>query len=132
MKGKRITKEELDDVISFANEGLKDKEISELTGKSLHAIQQIKYRLRRGDYEDLKKEEKKFVEKTLNDFTPREIFKHLYGIGVRINEHGKLVCVVKRPVDDEEMAALGYCIEDGKLLHIEEREINIKDVIENG
>lgn len=127
MKGKKITKEELDEVIRFTNEGLKDKEIAELTGKSIHAIQQIKYRWRNGEYEDLKKEEK-----TLSDFTLREIIKYAYKeYGVRINDQGKLVCIINRPVEDDEMKALGYFIQNGKLYHIEEREINVKDVIEN-
>lgn len=37
-------------------------------------------------------------EKTLKDFSPREIIKHLYDLGYRI-EDGKLVCLVKQTVN---------------------------------
>ena len=37
-------------------------------------------------------------EKTLKDFTPREIIKHMYSLGYRI-EDGKLVCLVKQVVN---------------------------------
>ena len=37
-------------------------------------------------------------EKTLKDFTPREIIKHMYDLGYRI-EDGKLVCFVKQTVN---------------------------------
>lgn len=37
-------------------------------------------------------------EKTLNDFPPRDIIKHLYNLGYRI-EDGKLVCYVRQNVN---------------------------------
>jgi len=37
-------------------------------------------------------------EKTLKDFQPRDIIKHLYDLGYRI-EDGKLVCIVKQTVN---------------------------------
>lgn len=37
-------------------------------------------------------------EKSLNDFMPREIIKHLYNLGYRI-EDGKLVCYVRHNVN---------------------------------
>lgn len=37
-------------------------------------------------------------EKTLKDFSPREIIKYLYDLGYRI-EDGKLVCFVKQTVN---------------------------------
>ena len=37
-------------------------------------------------------------EKTLDDFTPREIIRHMYNLGYRI-ENGKLVCIVHQVVN---------------------------------
>ena len=36
-------------------------------------------------------------EKTLSDFSPRDMIKHLYGLGYRI-ENNQLVCIVRQVV----------------------------------
>ena len=38
------------------------------------------------------------VKPSLNDFPPRDIIKHLYNLGYRI-ENNRLVCLVKQPVN---------------------------------
>lgn len=48
---------------------------------------------------------KVIITKTLDDFTPREIIKHMYKLGYRI-EDNQLVCIVKQ-------------------------KVNVKDIIEN-
>ena len=42
-------------------------------------------------------------EKTLDDFTPREIFKHLYKLGYRLKDPKSLYCIIKQPVNLEDI-----------------------------
>jgi hypothetical protein len=42
-------------------------------------------------------------EKTLDDFKPREIFKHLYKLGYRLKDPKSLYCIIKQPVNLEDI-----------------------------
>ena len=137
---KHYTTNELNEIkYLYLNERLSVDEIAAKTGRTRTAIMTIvsemklhRSRLTKRELEKriAKEPEKKAA--SLDDFTLREIIKYAYKeYGVRINDEGKLVCIINRPVEDDEMKALGYFIQNGKLYHIEEREINVKDVIEN-
>ena len=137
---KHYTINELNEIkYLYLNERLSVDEIAEKTGRTRTAIMTIvsemKLHRSRLTKRELEKRVAKEPEKkaaSLDDFTLREIIKYAYKeYGVRINDEGKLVCIINRPVEDDEMKALGYFVQNGKLYHIEEREINVKDVIEN-
>ncbi len=122
--GKAYTDVEIAEIKSYLKDGCNNSEIAELTGRSLKAIQQLVLRMgwTHGRFnEEPKKVEpvpkqkielvevnpmpktmiedhEPKMEKTLKDFAPREIIKHLYNLGYRI-EDNKLVCIVKQAVN---------------------------------
>ena len=115
MDRKRYTDNELKEMRQLKMEGKTFKEIAEIYGRTSSAVAQKFAKLgwisvlKWPPYEP-ESEHRVIAEETkpvtLNDFTPREIFKHLYKLGYRINKDGKIVCLV-------------------------EQVVNIKDVLEN-
>lgn len=118
-RGKDYTTTELAEIKSYLKDGCTFGEIAELMGRSRKSIANVIQRMQwtRGRYRDdvletpevIKEvskeltepaEETKFVvkEKTLKDFTAREMIKYLYGLGYRI-EDNRLVCYVKQSVN---------------------------------
>lgn len=119
-RGKDYTTTELAEIKGYLKDGCTYAEIAELMGRSKKAIELLVLRQgwTRGRFkessdnevpvwkttvveteQELKKNESVPVkEKTLFDFTPREIIKHMYNLGYRI-EDNKLVCIVKQVVN---------------------------------
>ena len=118
-RGKDYTTTELAEIKGYLKDGYTFGEIAELMGRSKKSIENVIQRMQwtRGRYRDdvletpevineVSKEltepaeETKPVvkEKTLKDFTAREMIKYLYGLGYRI-EDNRLVCYVKQAVN---------------------------------
>ena len=117
-RGKDYTTTELAEIKGYLKDGCNYAEIGELMGRSRKAIEQLALHQgwTRGRFREssdnvspvwkttvaeteVKKSEPVLVkEKTLFDFTPREIIKHMYNLGYRI-EDNKLVCIVKQVVN---------------------------------
>ena len=126
-KGAYVKPEEGKLFIQLRKEGKSYKEIQNLTGRSWQTIKNWMYnnveykdRLKGGtviNYPEhctskttvetdiniptpktLIEDHEPVMEKTLNDFTPREIIKNMYERGYRI-ENGELVCIVKQRVN---------------------------------
>lgn len=119
-RGKDYTTNELAEIKGYLKDGYSQEEIAELMGRSKKSIQNtiLRQGWTRGRFressdnavpvwkttvveteQELKKNEPVPVkEKTLSDFTPREIIRHMYNLGYRI-EDNKLVCVVKQVVN---------------------------------
>lgn len=117
-RGKDYTTTELAEIKGYLKDGCNYAEIGELMGRSRKAIEQLalhqgwtRGRFRESsdnvspvwkttvaETEVKKSEPVPVKEKTLFDFTPREIIKHMYNLGYRI-EDNKLVCIVKQVVN---------------------------------
>lgn len=119
-RGKDYTTNELAEIKGYLKDGCSYEEIAELMGRSKKSIANtiLRQGWTRGRFKDssdnsvpvwkttiveteqkLKKTEPVLVkEKTLSDFQPREMIKHLYKLGYRI-EDNKLVCIVKQVVN---------------------------------
>lgn len=119
-RGKDYTTNELAEIKGYLKDGCSQEEIAELMGRSKKSIQNTilrqgwtKGRFRESSdnavpvwkttvvetEQELKKNEPVPVkEKTLSDFTPREIIRYMYNLGYRI-EDNKLVCIVKQVVN---------------------------------
>lgn len=119
-RGKDYTTTELAEIKGYLKDGCTYAEIGELMGRSRKAIEQLV--LHQGwtngrfkessdntvpvwkttvikTQEELKKSEPVPIkEKTLFDFMPRDMIKHLYNLGYRI-EDNKLVYIVKQTVN---------------------------------
>lgn len=96
---RRWTKEEDENILRLKEKGFSSKQISEvLKFRTVRAIEQRCYRLMHTnespDREVLQPAQRRV---TLEDFTPREIIKHLYDLGYRIEE-GRLVLVQRTVV----------------------------------
>ena len=124
-RGREITTTELAEIRSFVKDGCTAAEIGELMGRSKKAVQGIIQRFHLREVAPkpvelpesvkamLPKEENSVTEPkpapviekevkpketTLFDFDPRDIIKHLYNLGYRI-ENNQLVCVIKKTVN---------------------------------
>lgn len=119
-RGKDYTTNELAEIKGYLKDGCSYEEIAELMGRSKKSIENTVLRQgwTRGRFkessdnsvpvwkttvveteQELKKNEPVPVkEKTLFDFKPRDIIKHMYNLGYRI-EDNKLVCIVKQIVN---------------------------------
>ena len=119
-RGKDYTTNELAEIKGYLKDGCSIAEIAELMGRSKKSIENtiLRQGWTRGRFressdnavpvwkttvveteQELKKNEPVPVkEKTLSDFTPREIIRYMYNLGYRI-EDNKLVCVVKQVVN---------------------------------
>ena len=119
-RGKDYTTNELAEIKGYLKDGCSLAEIAELMGRSKKSIENTVLRQgwTRGRFressdnavpvwkttvveteQELKKNEPVPVkEKTLFDFKPRDIIKHMYNLGYRI-EDNKLVCIVKQVVN---------------------------------
>ena len=117
-RGKDYTTTELAEIKGYLKDGCNYAEIGELMGRSRKAIEPLalhqgwtRGRFRESsdnvspvwkttvaETEVKKSEPVPVKEKTLFDFTPREIIKHMYNLGYRI-EDNKLVCIVKQVVN---------------------------------
>lgn len=119
-RGKDYTTTELAEIKGYLKDGCNYAEIGELMGRSRKAIEQLalhqgwtrgrfressddevpvwKTTVAKTEQESQKTEPIPVKEKTLFDFTPREIIKHMYNLGYRI-EDNKLVCIVKQVVN---------------------------------
>lgn len=123
-RGKDYTTTEIAEIKGYLKDGCNYSEIGELMGRTKKSIQNLV--LRQGwtngrfnessdnvlpkwkaTVTETKPMPKTLIddvepkmEKTLNDFQPREIFKHLYKLGYRIEgSDWKLVCIVKQTVN---------------------------------
>ena len=119
-RGKDYTTNELAEIKGYLKDGCSIAEIAELMGRSKKSINNtiLRQGWTRGRFressdnavpvwkttvveteQELKKNEPVPVkEKTLSDFTPREIIRYMYNLGYRI-EDNKLVCIVKQVVN---------------------------------
>lgn len=119
-RGKDYTTNELAEIKGYLKDGCSIAEIAELMGRSKKSIENtiLRQGWTRGRFkessdnevpvwkttvveteQELKKAETAPIkEKTLSDFTPREIIRHMYNLGYRI-EDNKLVCLVKQVVN---------------------------------
>ena len=118
-RGKDFTTTEISEICSYLKDGCTYAEIGELMGRTKKSIQNLVYRNRWTDGRiktvstthealDMVPETKTpkilvedhspVIEKTLRDFTPREIIKYMYELGYRI-EDNQLVCIVKQKVN---------------------------------
>ena len=119
-RGKDYTTNELAEIKGYLKDGCTIAEIAELMGRSKKSIENtiLRQGWTRGRFREssdnavpvwktmvveteneLKKAETAPVkEKTLFDFAPRDMIKHLYNLGYRI-EDNKLVCVVRQVVN---------------------------------
>lgn len=119
-RGKDYTTNELAEIKGYLKDGCSIAEIAELMGRSKKSIENtiLRQGWTRGRFressdnavpvwkttvveteQELKKNEPVPVkEKTLSDFTPREIIRYMYNLGYRI-EDNKLVCIVKQVVN---------------------------------
>jgi len=118
----RWKNEDLLSVFEMFDQGMSDEDIAYTFNRTTNAIRAIRGRRNRGGYkwltktkddepeiktldfevvEDKSKEVKPQAEKqkspSLDDFAPRDIIKHLYNLGYRIEDNG-LVCYVKQKV----------------------------------
>ena len=121
-RGKDYTTTELAEIKGYLKDGCNYAEIAELMGRSKKSIENtiLRQGWTRGRFkessdnvapvwkttvveteQELKKTESTPVkEKTLFDFPPREIIKHLYNLGYRIKgSDWKLVCTVEQTVN---------------------------------
>lgn len=121
-RGKDYTTTELAEIKGYLKDGCNCAEIAELVGRSKKSIENtiLRQGWTRGRFkessdnvapvwkttvvetqQELKKVEPVPVkEKTLFDFPPRELIKHLYNLGYRIEgSDWKLVCTVKQTVN---------------------------------
>ena len=119
-RGRDYTTTELNQIKSLLNEGKSLQEIAEITNRPIMGLRNLVWRMEwtNGRYKEgleateeswdnvLKKvdtteEPVKVIvpvkEKTLDDFTPREIIKNMYKRGYRIMD-GQLVCMVPQVV----------------------------------
>lgn len=99
MKVRKWTKEEDENILRLKEQGFSYRQISEvLKFRTERAIEQRYYNIRHTndapDREVLQPAQRRV---TLEDFTPREIIKHLYDLGYRI-EDGRLVLVQRTVV----------------------------------
>lgn len=96
MNNKNVyTQEELDILRQMKAEGAKTKAIAELLGRSVSSIDNKWYQLRAMDKATEQPKEQRLVKiPKLEDFSPREMIKHLYNLGYRI-EDNRLVLVRK-------------------------------------
>lgn len=110
-KGKFFTTTEIEEIRGLVREGMSNSDIAELVGRSKKSITNVIYRFdmrnRHSKTDSVLEPVKLDVpvqpsapikEKTLFDFPLREIIKHMYNIGYRI-ENGCLVCMVKQKVN---------------------------------
>lgn len=109
-RGKDYTTTELAEIKSYLRDGCSYDEIAELMGRSKKSIENTvqrqgwtKGRFNNDSVEpSIQKqvivEQAPVNEKTLKDFSAREMIKYLYSLGYRI-EDNKLVCYVKQAVN---------------------------------
>ena len=106
----KYTKEELEQMLMLREQGATWKELSEIYGRTPHGIEQRLYTYKkerelRGGAEPAKVEEqpKRLVKMpTLADFSPRDMIKHLYSLGYRI-ENNQLVVVQRKVVNIQDV-----------------------------
>lgn len=95
-------KEEMEEIIDLRNQGFKLDEIAEITGIPKGTISCRLSRLKASGAGMEKKEKgesnaAEVKEKTLDDFAPRDIFKHLHKLGYRLE--GKVYMMTKQYVN---------------------------------
>jgi len=100
MNNTRYTQEEINQMIQMKEQGASYKEIAEMFGRSYKAIEQKFFELRKfGNASAPADKGPKLVKiPKLEDFSPREMIRHLYKLGYRI-EDNRLVLVKKEYVN---------------------------------
>lgn len=93
--------QEMKEIVKLREEGYKLSEISELTGLPKGTITARLSRMKAvANSHEVKVQEIKPVaqqkEKTLNDFQPREMIKHLYNLGYRIKDNSLYVMTLQK------------------------------------
>ena len=97
---KQYTPEDLETMRRMKEEGAKYEEIAHAVGHSVKSVQMKMYSMGLVSVIKSPEAEPKLVKvKTLDDFTPREMIKHLYNLGFRIEGEGRLVLVKKEYVN---------------------------------
>lgn len=94
MRGPTYTQNDLRVMVDMAGKGFTCKQIAQSVGRSQRAIECKLKRMGLLFNNESPKEEEKSEKKSLNDFTPREMIKHLYNLGYRII-NGKLYQITK-------------------------------------
>ena len=113
-KSNSYTQKELDDLVKMHEQGATNKEIAEMIGRTEGSVATKLWQLNkeRKAKEAVKKEVQAIAspqpmtktivvpakQKTLDDFSPREMIRHLWKMGYRI-EDGKLVCYQRMVVN---------------------------------
>ena len=96
---KRWTTEEITTIASMRAEGKPYREIAEAIGRSKHSVEQYASSLRKGTALSAEKESPaREKQKTLDDFTPRQMIRKLYEMGYRI-EGNELILIEKHVVN---------------------------------
>ena len=112
-RGKDYTTTELAEIKGYLKDGCNYAEIGELMGRTRKSIEQLalrqgwtRGRFRESSDNDVpvwkttvaENEPAPVKEKTLSDFQPRDMIRHLYKLGYRI-ENNQLVCIVRQVVN---------------------------------
>lgn len=117
VRGKGYTKEEVNDMVTIFKQGASVEEISQMSGRTAGSITEKlrrcgysvingRYTGDRREQEDVQDEpvlkvsvgNKTLVkQKTLDDFTPREMIKHLYNLGFRI-KNNEIVMIIEKKI----------------------------------
>ena len=93
-------KQEMSEIIRLREAGYKSSEISEITGIPRGTITAWLSRMKANV--DSREDEVQHVpvapqkEKTLNDFQPRDMIKHLYNLGYRIKDNSLYVMTLQK------------------------------------
>lgn len=101
MRRRSNYEQEMTEIIKLREEGYKTGEISELTGIPRGTITARLSRMNAitNSHEVEAKETKPVAqqkEKTLNDFQPRDMIKHLYNLGYRIKDNSLYVITLQK------------------------------------
>lgn len=95
-------KQEMSEIIKLRKDGYTSNEISELTGIPRGTITARLSRMKANitSHEEETKQVKQVTvpqkEKTLNDFQPRDMIKHLYNLGYRIKDNSLYVMTLQK------------------------------------
>lgn len=100
MSNKNYTQEEIDILVQMKKEGAPSKQIADLLGRSVSSIDNKYWQVNNCEKtKTVAETERKLVKiPKLSDFPPREMIKHLYNLGYRI-ENNRLVLVRKDYID---------------------------------
>lgn len=97
---KFYTPEELETMRQMKQSGASWSEIASAVGHSVRSVQLKMYQAGMVNMIRTEDAPRNLVKvKTLDDFTPREIIKHLYDLGYRIEGEGRIVLVKKEYVN---------------------------------